>query len=128
MNFSKASADIVHAENIGTVRQDAAKVIAAVATEVLRTGKVPACWRGAEICVVPKPRDPIACRPIALRVNSQRIFTRVLLGRLREVLTIAPNQLALSPLGGCDQAQLKYDIQCRRMGEYTQYGSFASPC
>eukprot|EP00971_Amphidinium_carterae_P275042 5457238-Amphidinium_carterae.5 len=31
---------------------------------VFDTGQIPACWRGASVCAVPKPKEPSACRPI----------------------------------------------------------------
>eukprot|EP00971_Amphidinium_carterae_P307399 6108942-Amphidinium_carterae.3 len=91
--YGKASADVVHGP-------------CPVFNNVLATSQVPACWRGASVCAVPKPKEPTSCRPISLLVHSQRVFTRVLLARLRGVLCVDANQLALSKVGGCEQAHV----------------------
>eukprot|EP00971_Amphidinium_carterae_P349273 6490935-Amphidinium_carterae.1 len=103
-NFSKASADVVHAEVLKPVKEDMAVQLVSLFNHILQTAQVPACWRGAEVRAVPKPRDAGAHRPISLLVISQMIFTRVLLLRLKQVLCLDSSQMAMSKMGGCEQA------------------------
>eukprot|EP00971_Amphidinium_carterae_P343338 6483030-Amphidinium_carterae.1 len=103
-HFAKASADVVHAEVLKPLREEMSQELTQMFNHILQTAQVPACWRGAEVRAVPKPKDRGAYRPISLLAISQRVFTRVLLGRLRQVLSIDPSQMALSRMGGCEQA------------------------
>eukprot|EP00971_Amphidinium_carterae_P246077 4887370-Amphidinium_carterae.1 len=121
LNYGKASADIVHGEVLKPLVFDLCSLLVNLFNQVAASGQIPMCWRGASICAIPKPREPRACRPISLLVHSQRVFSRVLLaqvlGRLKDVLTIPSNQLALSRIGGCEKAQVllgNFDAWARR--------------
>eukprot|EP00971_Amphidinium_carterae_P300206 5964686-Amphidinium_carterae.3 len=122
-NYSKASADVVHAEVLKPVQDELAVQLVHLYNHILKTAQVPVCWRGAEVRAVPKPKDAGAYRPISLLVISQRIFTRVLLHRLKQVLCLDSSQMAMSKMGGCEQAQA---IAMSKMGGCEQAHAIVS--
>eukprot|EP00971_Amphidinium_carterae_P312179 6205072-Amphidinium_carterae.1 len=64
--FDKSSADVVHGTVLAPIRSELAGVLLPMFNQILRTAQIPACWRGAKVVAVPKPKEPTSCRPISL--------------------------------------------------------------
>eukprot|EP00971_Amphidinium_carterae_P100766 1993611-Amphidinium_carterae.1 len=47
MDFSKSSIDLIHAEVMGSLRKEVTPLLTSLYNEVLLTGAIPACWKGA---------------------------------------------------------------------------------
>ena len=53
--------------------------------KILSTGRMPQCWKVAEIIAIPKPGQTEAYRPISLLPVISKIFERIILKRLQYV-------------------------------------------
>eukprot|EP00971_Amphidinium_carterae_P351270 6492016-Amphidinium_carterae.2 len=106
----KASPDPIDITTIKGFAATLAPALLELYNDVLRTGKVPPAWKGAELVTIKKPAKksaaPSSFRPVSLILQSQKLLEKIILRKWLAPLPMDDEQMAVRKGYGVDIAHL----------------------